>query len=163
VGAAFFRRLAGLAPGLSLRGRLELSHHRFAGSDTAVQQTDLGPVEVSDVRLVTQTSFLLGPELTLDTPRWRVSAGAGFGLSIGYFHSIDPNYVPGDLTAHQGVVRAGLALLYRWNAAWAFGVRAAWWGNLWPTPPRLEVDTSGRKRDVFGDWADAGLAVEYGF
>jgi hypothetical protein len=163
LGASFLKTVTVPAPGVSLRGRLDFFHHRFVATDHVIQEDDQGPKSLSATRLVNQTSFLLGPELAVDFGVLRATLGVAGGLSIGYFHSIAPAFVPGNLTAYEFAVGADCGLFYRWSRLWAFGVRGAWRTPVWPGVPRLEGDDNVPARDVFGPWTDVGLAAEYGF
>lgn len=163
LGASFLTTVAAPARGLSLRGRFDLFHHRFAATDHVIQEDDQGPKSLSAVRLVNQTSFLVGPELAIDFGVLRATLGVASGLSIGYFHSIAPAFRPGDLTAYEVVFAGDIGLFYRWSRLWAFGVRGAWRTPAWPRVPRLEGDGSSAPHEVFGPWTDVGLAAEYGF
>jgi hypothetical protein len=161
LGGSFERRYAAPAPGLQLGVAVDFLFDQFSqGVQGTTADASGADVTFSATRTITDTSFAALQTLSLRVDRVRVWAGAGGGLSIGYFSSPELALRPGNATAYlpmgRGVLGADLAI----NDHVAVGVRAAY--TFMFTDP-IYTTAAGQSFHLFGDLLDIHAGFFYRF
>lgn len=149
---------ARLADRLALGVRAEFTFDRFQKQVDVL--ANVGEDRVQAYRTLSFFDFALLATATLQLGRLQPWVAAGVGLAIGYFHSPEPGYRPGDFRTTRPLALSAGGIDVAVGRGALVGLHVEY-RNMLAKPS--SVLTSGQTIDVFGDRLSiqAGLMYEF--
>jgi hypothetical protein len=145
---------------VSLGLEVGFSFDRFARGITVVPEGQPPTEGFSSVRNVSHYDFSGLQTARLLFGRLTPWVGGGVGVGLGYFHTLEPAFRPGDARTVRPLLRGAVGLDYRLGPSLAVGLRADGAYMLWRPGFTL---TTGQRLSVFGDRLSVALGLSQGF
>jgi hypothetical protein len=161
VGLTYQRQYLLVAERLGLGLDVDFFYDRFASDFQTAQPIEPGIASPPDAqRTLSQTSFAALQTLSFDAAPAVAWIGAGLGVTVASFSTLEPALQPGSLKALQPLSRVAFGIDVTVAPRTAVGLRADFTHPF--TNPTLTT-TRGETYRPFGDLFDVGLGLLYRF
>ncbi len=161
LGVSYQRRTLLIAEHLGLGVDVDFFYDHFAQDFQTAQPIEPGIASPPDAqRTLSQTSFSALQTLSFDSEPAVVWLGAGLGVTVASFATLEPALQPGSLTALQPLSRVAAGVDVTVAPRVAVGLRADFTHPF--TSPTLTTTRNETYRP-FGNLFDVGLGLTYRF
>jgi hypothetical protein len=159
--ATLLGREYGQLGGLALGAAVHFDYQRYAHSVTIPMVRSGQQADFEDVRTLSYYDFAALQTATLPVGPVRLLAGAGVGLAMGYFSTLEPALRPGEARMVRPIVRASLGAdatvgPEEGRLGLGLGMTLVFW------EPRFST-AQGQTLAVFGDRLSANVSYTYAF